>query len=75
MGSRDMYSSRIEMLGKLTCDLKECLNKRDGSSYKTTFFGHLGPIIDLDEKRFHIKCLERKKMQQSITDIGKKAID
>ena len=66
MGYKDSWEDKIHALGRLTCDLSECLNKRDGSAYKTTFFGHLGPMVETGEHKYHIKCLERKQKSDYI---------
>jgi hypothetical protein len=66
MESRNRWYDKVGFMGQLTCDLHECLNKRGGSASKTAYFGHLGSMVDVNDKRYHVKCLEHKKSADTI---------
>jgi hypothetical protein len=66
MESRNRWYDKVGFMGRLTCDLHECLNKPNGSASKTAYFGHLGAMVDVNNRRYHVKCLEDKKSMDAI---------
>jgi hypothetical protein len=58
----------------MTCDLDDCQNKGGGINEKQAYYQSLGPTVNVNEKVFHVKCLElhsRKEMLDQLAEKGK----
>lgn len=67
----DGFLKRPSFMPVITCDLDDCQNKQSNASeLKQAYYQSLGPTVDVNDKVYHVKCLElhsRKEMLESLS--------
>lgn len=70
----DNFLRKPGFMPVMTCDLEDCQNKSNGTTEKQAFYQSLGPTVDVNDKVFHVKCLElhsRREMLDRLSQNGR----
>lgn len=71
----DNFLKRPSFMPVMTCDLDDCQNKqRNDHELKQAYFQSLGPTVDVNNKVYHVRCLELHSRKEVLENLAQKPV-